>query len=354
MMKLRSLSRLVLCGAAAVGMSAGCFAQESASAAESRVDPTPLVDAFAVQVGPISTSIEATANLVAERQVGVVAELDGRLVQLDVDEGDMVVAGQLIGVLDGKNAKHAIAAAKIKATGASATHDRADRLARQALLAAEELEKAETARDSATQELSSAQWQLARTRVRAPIAGRVTKRHVIAGRWVRTGDAIVDVTDFSMLVARIHVPERDALRLEAGREATMKLQAADDVRFTGKLRRISEIVDTKSGTVEIVVEVTDAPPEVRSGSFVVIRIERERHPSASWLPREAIVREASGAVVFVIEDGIVHRREVELGPEQGSRVEILRGVEPGALVVLAGQGALRDGDDVQIRPVTPG
>jgi membrane fusion protein, multidrug efflux system len=354
MTSLRALSRIAVVCAAAFGSAAGCFAQESASAAESRVDPTPLVDAISVQVGPISTSIEATANLVAERQVGVVAELDGRLVQLDVDEGDMVAAGQLIGVLDGRNAKHAIAAAKIKVSGASASHDRADRLARQALLAAEELEKSQTARDSANEELSSAQWQLARTRVRAPIAGRVTKRHVIAGRWVRTGEAIVDVTDFTMLVARIHVPERDALRLEAGRQATMKLQAADDVRFTGKLRRISEVVDTKSGTVEVVVEVTAAPREVRSGSFVVIRIERERNPAASWLPRESIVREASGAVVFVIEDGIVHRREVELGAEQGSRVEILRGVEPGTLVVLAGQGGLRDGDDVQVRPVTPG
>ncbi|HET6583666.1 MAG TPA: efflux RND transporter periplasmic adaptor subunit [Nannocystaceae bacterium] len=336
-----------------LGSSAGCLAQESASAAEVRVDPTPLVDAIAVQVGPIATSIEATANLVAERQVGVVAELDGRLVLLDVDEGDMVTAGQLIGVLDGRNAKHAIAAAKIKASGANLSHERADKLARQALLAAEELEKAETARDSATQELSSAQWQLARTRVRSPIAGRVTKRHVISCRWVRTGDAIVDVTDFSMLVARINVPERDALLLEAGREAKMTLQADDKVRFTGKLRRISEVVDTKSGTVEVVVEVTDAPPTVRSGSFVAIRIERERNPSAMWLPREAIARDASGAAVFAIEDGIVHRRPVELGPEQGSRVSILSGVDPGTLVVLAGQGGLRDGDDVQIRPVTP-
>src|SRR5688572_255700 len=99
-----------LCGAAPLG----CVGQESASAAESKADATPLVDAISVQVGPIVTSIDATANLVAERQVAVVAEVDGRLVQLGVDEGDMVEAGQLIGVLDGRNAKHQIAAAKIK------------------------------------------------------------------------------------------------------------------------------------------------------------------------------------------------------------------------------------------------
>jgi len=352
MIPLRSLWRLAWLGAC-LGGPTGCFGQESANAAESKAEVVPLVDAISVQVGPIATSIEATANLVAERQVAVVAELDARLVQLDVDEGDMVEAGQLLAVLDGRNAKHQIAAAKIKATGASSSHERADKLAKQQLLAAEELEKLETARDSATQELSTAQWQLARTRVRSPIAGRVTKRHVIAGRWVRTGDAIVDVTDFTMLVARIHVPERDALLLEAGREATMTLQAADNVRFTGRLRRVSEVVDTKSGTVEVVIEVTEVPPQVRSGSFVAIRIEREREAMAKWLPREAIVREASGAVVFVVDGDVVHRRPVELGAEQGSRVAIRSGVEPGDLVVLAGQGALRDGDDVQLRPVTP-
>jgi membrane fusion protein, multidrug efflux system len=358
MIRPRSLWRLAVLGATLGvpfgGLPLGCLGQESASAAESKVDVVPLVDAIPVQVGPIATSIDATANLVAERQVAVVAELDARLVQLEVDEGDMVEPGQLLAVLDGRNAKHAIAAAKIKATGASSSHQRADKLAQKELLAAEELEKLVTARDSATQELSTAQWQLARTRVRSPIAGRVTKRHVIAGRWVRMGDPIVDVTDFDMLVARIHVPERDAMRLEAGRVATMTLQAADDVKFTGTLRRVSEVVDTKSGTVEVVIEVTNAPPQVRSGSFVAIRIERERDPLAKWVPREAVVREAGGAVVFVLEDGVVHRRAIELGAEQGSRVAIRSGLEPGELVVLAGQGALRDGDDVQLRPVTPG
>jgi membrane fusion protein (multidrug efflux system) len=349
---LRSLWRCAAVGACLV--LPGCLGQESASAAESREHAPRLVDAIAVQVGPIATSIDATANLVAEYQVAVAAELDGRLVQLDVAEGDTVEAGQLLAVLDGRTAKQAIAAAKIKASGATATHDRADKLARQALLAAEELEKLATERDSASQALSSAQTQLARTRVRAPISGVVTKRHVVAGRWVRTGEAIVDVTDMRVLVARIHVPERDALRLEEGRKADLSLQAAEDVRFTGKLRRISEVVDTKSGTVELVIEVTGAPPQVRSGSFVAVRIELERDPLAKWLPREAIVRESGGTVVMVLENGVVHRRDVELGAEQGSRVAIERGLEPGELVVLAGQGALRDGDEVQQRPVSPG
>ncbi|MBC8073878.1 MAG: efflux RND transporter periplasmic adaptor subunit, partial [Deltaproteobacteria bacterium] len=324
-----------------LGLLASC-GQDSASAADAKSErAAALVDVLAVQVGPIASSIEATANLVAERQVAVVAEQDGRLLELAVDEGQDIAAGDLVGVLDGRNAKHAIAAAKIKVSGASATHGRADKLARQQLLAAEELEKLGNARESAAQELSLAQWQLTRTRVRAPISGRVTKRHVVAGKWVRTGDPIVDVTDFGVLVARIHIPERDALRLEPGRQATLVLQAAADVRFTGTVRRIAEVVDVKSGTVEIVVEVTQVPPQVRSGSFVAIRIEREREAMAQWIPREAIVRESSGAVVFVVEDGVARRRELELGTEQGARVAVRSGVVAGELVVLAGQSALR-------------
>ncbi len=333
-----------------LALHAGCVGQETASAASSRHDEPALVDAFAAQVGPIASSIEATANLVAERQVTVVAELDGRLLELEVDEGDDVEAGQLVGVLDGRNAKQAIAAAKIKVGGAKATHDRADKLARQQLLAAEELEKLDNARQSASQELSSAQWQLSRTRVRAPIPGRVTKRHVVAGRWVRTGEAIVDLTDFAVLVARIQIPERDALQLAPGRIAELTLQADAAVQLQGVVRRVAEVVDVRSGTVEVVIEVTQPPPQVRSGSFVGIRIERERDDAATWIPREAIVREASGAVVYVVEDGVAHRRELKLGTEQRSRVAVLEGLAPGELVVLAGQGALRDGEDVQVRP----
>lgn len=329
----------------------GC-GHEVASAAETHDDPPPAVDALSVQVGPIVTTIDATANLVAERQVTVVAEVDGRLLGLGVDEGTTVAAGDLIGVLDGKAAKLAITAAKIKATGASATHVRADNLAQQKLLAPEELEKLLTARDSAAHELSQAQHQLARTRVRAPIDGRITKRHVVAGKWMRTGDAIVDITDFSTLVARIHVPERDALALTVGRAAELRLQADEHVAFAGRIRRISDVVDTKSGTVEVTVEVDDPPETVRSGSFVSLRIERTRDMAARWLPREAIVREPGGAYVLVLADGTVTRRPVELGAEQGSRIAIVAGAQAGELVVLAGQGGLRDGDAVSIRPVT--
>jgi membrane fusion protein, multidrug efflux system len=343
--------RLSLC---ALLLATACLGQEVASAADSPPDDAPaIVDAISVQTGPIATSIDATANLVAERQVTVVAEVEGRLLELAIDEGDVVAAGDLLAVLDGKNAKLAITAAKIRASGASSSHGRADGLAQRQLLADEELEKLATAKDSAAHELSQAQYQLARTRLRAPIAGRVTKRHAIAGRWVRVGEAIVDVTDFSTLVARIHVPERDALVLEPGRIAELTLQADAKVEFTGRIRRVSDVVDPKSGTVEITVEVQGAPPQVRSGSFVSLRIERERDDAATWLPRDAIVREPGGAFVLVIADGAVHKTAIELGAEQGARIAVTSGVAPGQLVVLAGQGGLRDGDRVAIRPVVP-
>ena len=259
-----------------------------------------------------------------------------------------VARGDAIASLNGRGARLAVESAKIKHSGARMTRERAAALAGQRLVSNEELEKAATDGDLAKQELTQAKWELSRTRVAAPISGRITKRHVQVGQYVGVGDPLVEVTDFSTLLARIYIAERDAMRLELGREVQFVLQADTAIRFAGHVRRISDVVDTQSGTVEVTLEVKDAPAGVRSGSFVGVRLVRERVDQARWLPREAVVRTPVGAHVFVYDGETVARRRVKLGLEQSGIVQIKDGIKTGDRVVLAGHGNLEDGAKVRL------
>jgi membrane fusion protein (multidrug efflux system) len=305
------------------------------------------VELVPVQVGEVATYVTATANLVARTRIDVVAEAAGRITHVHVDQGDDVKAGAMLVALDAKASRLAVKTAKIKAESASTVHARGATLADKDLVAIEELQKLTTDRDVARQTLEEAEHALTRRRVRAPVQAEVTRRDVTVGQYVREGDTLFELTDFATLEARIYVPERDALQVTAGREVELVLQARDDVAFPGVVRHVSSKVDPESGTVEITIEVADPPAQVRSGSFVGVKMIRTRNATATWLPREAVIRGPRGAHVFVVDDGVAHRREVVLGAEENGRLEIADGLEAGEQVVLSGHGGLDDGAAVE-------
>ncbi|MEM6293263.1 MAG: efflux RND transporter periplasmic adaptor subunit [Myxococcota bacterium] len=308
------------------------------------------VEAEAAERGTIASHIEATANLVAHRSVSVVAEAPGRVTKLGAEEGDEIRGGALLVALDASDAARTKKTAQIKLRASEAARTRTKALADQRLVAAEELDTAVTDRDLAKQELSDAEATLRRARIRAPFGGRVTKRTVERGQYVNIGDPLYDVTDFSTLLARIHIPERDAMQLDVGREAEVVLQAKPDVTFVGHVQRIASVVDVKSGTVEVTIEVQDAPAHVRSGSFVGLRLLREQHDDAVLIPREAVLVDHQGEHVYVLDGTVARRRSITVGATESGRAQVVEGLESGESVVVAGHGALQDGADVELAP----
>jgi membrane fusion protein (multidrug efflux system) len=324
-------------------------AGQTASASDGDAPEPPQavsVEVTPVRVGEVATYITATANLVARTRIDVVAEAAGRITHVHVDQGDDVKAGAMLVALDAKASRLTSRTARIKAENAAALHARAATLAGKDLIAAEELQKLTTDRDVARQDLAEAELALSRRRVRSPVKAEVTRRDVTVGQYVREGDTLFELTDFDTLEARIWIPERDALQVTPGREVELVLQARDDVAFPGVVRHVSSKVDQESGTVEITIEVADPPAQVRSGSFVGVKMVRTRNATATWLPREAVIRGPRGAHVFVVDKGVAHRREVVLGAEENGRLELAEGVEAGEKVVLSGHGGLHDGDSV--------
>jgi len=305
------------------------------------------VEVAEVTTGAIASYISATANLVAEDQVKVLSEAEGRVERLLVEEGDMVTNGQVLAVLVQDEAKIILSKVELKASNASAALERARGTRDQGLISAEAYDTLKMEYDVARQEVAEAEWRLAKTVIRAPFSACVTERFITLGQHLRPGDELFTVADYDPLVARIYLPERDVLELEEGREVRIALAANTELSFTGRIRQIAPVVDTATGTVKVTVEAVQPPAGVRPGAFVSIGIVRERHPTALLLPRESVIRELRAAHVFVSEDDTAVKKAVELGLEEGDLVEVLSGVAEGDHVVVAGQGALDDGQKIK-------
>lgn len=316
-------------------------------AKEKTKDPIAVAVA-AVEAGAISSYITSTANLVAENEVKVVAEAEGRVEGLLVEEGHAVTRGQTLLRIDPAEAELAVGKADLVLRNARLGLSRAQAMAAEKLISAQDLDKAQYDVDVAAQALAEARHRLSRATVVAPFAGRITLRKVQAGQAVKPGDELLTVTGFEPLVARIFLPERDVLGLALGQEVRLSLRAQEETRFVGRIRQISPVVDTASGTVKVTVEAMKPPSSVRPGAFVTVDVLRETRKEAILVRREAIIRELQEAYVFVADGKVARKRPVTLGLEEGGRVEIRSGLKAGEQVVISGQGGLKEGAPIAI------
>jgi len=329
------------------GAEAVALASKTTEGPADKKTPVP-VSVSSIALGAVSSYITSTANLVPENEVKVLAEAEGRVDRVAVEEGDRVGRGQILAQLVKDDADIAFKKAHLRSENARLAHERAVKVVDENLMSREAFDKVTLENEVAQQELAEAQWRLDKTTIRAPFGGRITERVVKPGQHVRPGDALFTVSDFDPLIARIYLPEKDVIGLQEGREVRITLKASDDTRFAGRIRQISPVVDPATGTVKVTVEAAARPAVVRPGAFVTIDIVREVHARAVLLPREAVIRELQDSYVFVVRGDVAEKREVSLGLEEGGRIEALSGVTAGEQVIVAGQGGLKPGSPVKV------
>jgi RND family efflux transporter MFP subunit len=322
-----------------------------------------LVRTAAVQTRDIERQLVLTGTLRPRAQVQVVAEVGGRLLKVVRDEGATVAAGELLAQIDptdyqlaGQRAGAALAVAEANRAHAQVEKERADNLVRTGgitdkdhLAAQVGLQVAEAALSQARAEASIAGTQLGRAAVRAPFAGRVARRAADPGTMLAPGAPLFTLVDDSVLEFRAAVPSSDYGKVVVGSavEVTADAQQASPVR--GRVARVTPLVDERTRSFEVVVEVPGGAGLV-GGLFARAAVRLGRIEGALVVPPSALVREGGGpaeAQIFVIQAGRAQRRPVTLGAEQPDAVQVSAGLQPGDVVVLDPPAALASGAPVQ-------
>jgi membrane fusion protein (multidrug efflux system) len=313
--------------------------------------PTPDADAeeavpvevAALEHGPIEAVLRFSANLEAERSVRVHAEAPRRVVELQVEEGDRVTAGDLLARLQDDVQRSNLAKVTSQLERARREHRRQQELYDQKLIseqvfndAAYELEQLELAFEDARRDLSY-------TLVTAPISGTISERLINLGDHVTLNQPLFAIVDFDSIVARIYVPEKELPRIAVRQPARLVADAIANSSFDGFIERISPVVDASTGTVKVTVA-TPRHPELRPGMYVVVELVTAVHEDAVLLPKRALVYDNDLIFAFRLGEGRrVERLRVEPVIESADQIEPAAGFQAGDQVVVAGQSGLKDG-----------
>ena len=270
--------------------------------------------------------------------------------KLAVEEGDVVTKGQLLVELDGGEQKILLEERKADLITLKHELDRQQALFDKNLGSESELLGTKARFEAAEARRRAAELSVGFTQVRAPFAGVVTLRSVDLGEHVSTGTELFQLADATPLLGSIFMPERQVNRVAVGQAVEVRSDAAPERTFMGHIQRVAPVVDSRTGTVKVTVELDgeeNAP--LVPGSFVRVLVETDRHENALTIPERALVLQGGETFAYRLDDEFVaHRVRIETGYSFDDAVEVLSGLEAGDRIVTAGQGALKDESEVRI------
>jgi membrane fusion protein (multidrug efflux system) len=301
-------------------------------------------------VAPVRSDIHATyaasASISSDADAPVSARVAGEVVELLVEEGDRVEAGQILARLDGKRLQLEMLAAKANLERAKKEYTRNTDLHARGLVSSAMYEGLKYDLESlrATYDLKRLNYDY--SNIRATISGVVSSREVKPGESLAVGHVAFRITETSELVAYLQIPQSELAKFTAGDEARVAVAALPNSDFAATIVRISPTIDTRNGTFRATAIIDNADGNLAPGMFGRFTIAYEKHADALVIPSNALLDEDNETTVYVVQNDAVVRRSVKIGIEEGGRVEILDGLVDNDQVVVVGHSGLRDGSKV--------
>ena len=251
------------------------------------------------------------------------------------------------GALSGRDADTAYAAA-VQAEAALATAERHLESV-VTTTGATTKESAQGQLDSAQGRLISAQAQESYARLRSPIDGMVTDRPLFPGETSIAGSPLITVMDTSSLLAKLHLSQAAAQKLEPGRRAEIRFAGVDEP-VTAKVTFISPALDPGSATVEVWLAVANLEGRYKVGTPVHAVIRGSAAAQALLIPTAAVLPSQDGgtSVLVVGADGVAHTRAIKIGIRTAEAVQVVSGLSTSDMVVTGGGYGLDDNTKVTI------
>lgn len=340
--------RLVHAGvAAAASLAAATACSKAPKTAEA--PPPAAVEAVAVRSPSGGAVLTATGPLERRREMTLSFRIGGVITALNVDDGDVVRAGQVLASLDPAGVAAAQTQADVEVERARRDLARDQALFDKGFISVQRLDDRKSALRAAQARAGSAAFDRRWAQLISPAGGVVLQRTAQAGEVVQPGQAVLRIADESSpLTLRAPLADRDVIRVRVGQSASVRIDGLPAV-VPGRVSRVGERAGPQTGAVDVEIELLGAHP-LRSGQIATADISVGAAPTTPMarVPAEAIL-EADGqkAFVFVLDKDTARRRPVSFGGFDGDDA-LVSGLPPGARVITAGAGFIADGEKVQV------
>lgn len=331
------------------------------------------IDVLKSEIRDLNTSLAISGSLVPISQVTVRAKVGAEVRETLVQEGVTVSKGQILTRFDAADLRARLTAqdasvdeARAKLAMANKNRTSNESLLKQSYISqnafdvtSNNVELAQASLKSALAQRQVAQLALADTEVKSPIDGIVSKRHIQAGDKVSPDSPLFAIVNLSQLILEVAVPAYEIPRIKIGQLLSFKVDGFGARSFSGKVSRINPAAELGSRSMLVYVAVNNADAALKAGMFAKGSLILEKSVAMPVVPLVAVRQQNGKDVVYQLVNNVVQVQAVSLGVrnEDEGLVQVLNGLEPGAIVISAKLDAIKPGSKVSLpkmeNPVSP-
>lgn len=323
-------------------------------------------------------TLPVTGDIKSRKEIKMRFEKEGVIEKLEVKEGDIVKKGEIIAVLNKKDALLAVARARSKVDSDKASLYAAEKeleltsiLYNKGAIVETKLEevrfRVESERSKvrlAEEEFKMAEAALEKMELRAPIDGIIGAKEAEAGEFFTPRDIVVNLLGIGEFYAEVGIVERDIHRINKGQKALARVDAYPNKEFAGEVNNVYPVVEGRSRIMKAEVNIKDEEEILLPGMFAQVGIFLAKFDSAIMIPTMSLLQIAPDTIVVpkVILDensdfdavkkgeglGTINMAEVETGYDGPDYTQITAGLKEGDILVLECHGDIADGRKVRI------
>jgi len=202
--------------------------------------------------------------------------------------------------------------------------------------------------DAARTQVQLSRKAVADTAIKAPFSGYISDRPIAVGEYVTPASKIATLLRTNPIKLQLQLPELDAGRVRPGMTVTATVSAFPGKEFTGQVTMLNPAIDTASRTITVEAEMSNPGNALRPNMFATGRIMQPGGGQGVFIPREAIVNDAStgSARAYVLEGDKARLRVLQVGEESAGLVRVVSGIAAGEVVATSNLDQLFDGAQV--------
>jgi membrane fusion protein (multidrug efflux system) len=332
---------LLSCNSKKVPLSAGTKRQQGPLA----------VDGYVVQQSSVSETIEVPGSLLPFEETQIRAEVGGRIVKLNIQEGSTATKGALLVKLFDEDLQAQLRKLRVQLQIKNKTQERSAELLKINGISQQDYDLSELDVENLRADIEATQIAISKTEIRAPYSGRVGLRNISLGSYISPTDIITTIRQVDQLKLEFAIPEKYAKEIVKGYKVRFKVDGGNE-DHNATVMATENSVDANTRTLRVRALVNERHRELVPGIFAKVNLQLGKNDRALLVPSQSIIPTARNKQVILFRKDSALYTVVETGIRDSAFVQVLNGVKIGDTVVTSGLMAIRPNAKIKIARVS--
>jgi membrane fusion protein (multidrug efflux system) len=313
-----------------------------------------LVTLTPVNAGVFNHYIDVQGTIDSEENIAVQPGMPGQVTKVNVHEGDMVSAGQVLAEVDNRVIRESISQLQTNVDFAKTAFEKQQRLWNQKIGTEIQYLQSKTQFESLQKNMVTLQAQLDMSRIKSPINGMVDAVNIKVGEYAAPGMmGSFRVVNFGKMKVKAKVADSYIGKVKMGNPVRIFLADINDT-IQGKISFVSKVVNPMTRTFDIEIGLGATSTEVRPNMMASLKINDENIANAMSILSNLVQKDASGSMYVMISEGsaakmIARKRLVNTGISSGDRIIVIEGLSGNEQLIEAGYQEVVDGQLISLK-----